>query len=185
MNMLNEDVLREMMAERARQAKERRLRSAATRRTQRDRARSSASLPNKIALTLVMTAGVAAGLMNLVHSAPVYAPNVGPSWLALTGGIAAIVTLVVAPTVQTRLIGLVSATILLLPTGGILLVVHGLSIFGVIPSPVDPVSLAISAAAAASCLIAMWTAPKRALRGNGGNKTGKTGKITSNNVQIR
>lgn len=171
MNMLNEDVLKEMMAERARQARARQLRSAKTRR-HRERVRppslrpepaaGSSSYPgySKAALVLVMVAGVAAGVANVVHGAPGYAPNLGPSWLALTGGIVATVTLSVAPIVRIRLIGLVAASVLLLPTGGILLIVHGLSVSGVIPSPVDPVSVGISAGAA-SCLIGMWAAPQR------------------------
>jgi len=173
MNMLNEDLIKEMMAERERILNERHLRSAAHRRTKRARTRSSASGPSRPSwvvlcsvfsrsiFVLAMVVGVVAGVVNLVHQAPAYVPNVGPSWLMLTGATVTIITLIVAPPIRIRFVGLLAATLLLLPAGGVLLIVHGLSIFGLVSAPVDPVSLAISAAAA-SCLIAMWTTSKRA-----------------------
>lgn len=111
-------------------------------------------MTTKLSLVLCLAAGVLA----LIHHPYHYVERVGATWFVLAGAVVAVVALLAARTAAQRTVGLLLATMLLLPSGGALLIIHGLRLVGAIPMPLDVISAVVSVIAGIT-VIALWATP--------------------------
>lgn len=107
---------------------------------------------------LALGLGAVAGVLALLYPAADYVADNSPSWFVLAGIAVAVVARMFARTTGQRSVGLLVATVLLLPTACTLSLSHLLRAVGAIPFPVDPISACVSIGAAIA-LLSLWFFP--------------------------